>query len=68
MKYPKVAHKLPELFSLIIEIDDIIQATVSSPVPDFERYRAAKKVRRDYTRAAEKFIQRQKGGTGGALS
>lgn len=67
MKYPKVVHKLPELFSLIIDIDDAIQGILASSVPDFGKYKQAKSLRQQYTWAAEKFIQRQKGGTGGAL-
>lgn len=61
--YPAVKHKIPELFTLIITADALIEALRKLKVVNFEEFKIVRRERRDYTKAAENFIIRQKGGT-----
>ncbi len=64
--YPQVTHKLPELFSLIIDEDhkkeEISRQSIISN-DDRLSFMSLKKRRVELSGAAQKFIQRQKGGT-----
>lgn len=61
--YPEVKHKIPELFELIIKSDNLQDMYRKMPVVDFMKFRKNKRDRKEFTTSAEKFIQRQKGGT-----
>lgn len=61
-RYPKVEHKIPELFQIIIKVDKLLELFHARKVVPFKRFHAAKKRRVELSQAAEKFIQRQKGG------
>lgn len=63
--YPKVEHKIPELFQIIIKIDRVLAAMQSLSVISFSTLKRREKLlerRQELATAAEKFIQRQKGG------
>lgn len=62
IKYPKVEHKIPELFQLIIKNDYLGDLLKQFKVVSFNRFKQYKSRRIELERAAEKFIQRQKGG------
>jgi len=62
MDYPKVQHKIPELFQLIIASDNLLSLLKQVPVIDFSQFKKVRQERRDYLKAAENFIIRQKGG------
>lgn len=63
MIWPKVEHKLPELFELIIENDHLRQELKTSTVIPFQQFKDLKSVRTAFRTGAEHFIIRQKGGT-----
>lgn len=62
MKYPPVTHKIPELFQLIIELDNTRGLMKAESVVDFKAYKEVKAKKFDYSNAAENFIKRQKKG------
>lgn len=62
VKYPPVEHKLPALFDLIVKTDNILDFLREEKVVDFALYKKSKKERREFTKAAEKYVQRQKTG------
>lgn len=66
IEYPKVQHKIPKIFQEKIELDhfwlDFFQQSVIRVI-DYKRLRGRMLVCRD--RCGD-FIQRQRGGTGGA--
>lgn len=68
IQYPKVKHKLPPLFIEIIRADKLKDILLRTPVDTVEQWvkrkdhwNELKKRRTDYTIAAEKYVQRQKG-------
>lgn len=61
IKYPPVQHKIPELFMLIIEMDNLIALMkYEALVVSLEEWIATKARRRELTEGAEKFIKEQK--------
>lgn len=54
--------KLPEIFKLIILSDRLDDLLRKANVIDLKRVLANRMRRREFSQAAEKFIQRQKGG------
>ena len=65
MEYPKVKQKLPELFEVIITCDKEKEYLKKLPVIPFDDFKRNKQRRRDLTRAAEEFIIKSKGKSGG---
>lgn len=63
MQYPKVEHKLPELFDLIIQTDKNLQEIKSCDVIPFKEFKELNKQRNLCRIGAENFIIKQKGGT-----
>ena len=62
MKYPPVTHKIPELFQLIIELDNTRGLMKAESVADFKAYKEVRAKKFDCSSAAENFIKRQKKG------
>lgn len=60
MEYPRVKHKLPELFDLIIQLDREVEVINSSPVIFLKDYIDNKSLRKQYSMSAEKYCQRQR--------
>lgn len=60
--YPSVKHKLPDLFNVIIAADTHLSILKELKVIPFEKYKKYKQDRFAYTRSAENFVKRQKGG------
>jgi len=60
IQYPKVLHKLPELFRLIIESDHKKDEMKEAKVTDINVWKAHKAERQLFTWGAEKFIKEQK--------
>lgn len=63
MNYPKVEHKLPELFDLIIQTDNNLQEIKSCDVIPLKEFKVLRQTRDLYRIGAEHFIIKQKGGT-----
>jgi hypothetical protein len=62
LSYPAVKHKIPELFSLIIENDRQMAELKASDVIQMDLYKGLKSERTNFRRGAEAFIIKQKGG------
>ncbi len=60
--YPPVKHKIPKLFQLIIAADNLIDLLKKLKVVNLDQFKSIKKDRQDFTRAAENFVIKQKGG------
>jgi hypothetical protein len=63
IKYPKVEHKLPEVFQEIIKNDTRREEIRSSSTPSFQDFKDLKIDRQNLRLGAENFIVKQKGGT-----
>lgn len=61
LNYPKVEHKLPELFDRIIEVDNLYTELKTDKVVDIILYKETKTTRNQLITAGDKYIQRQKG-------
>lgn len=66
IKYPQVKHKLPDLFTEIIANDNSYRDNLYGTVTSLPRHLSLKKRKRELIDAGDKYVQRQKGGTGGA--
>lgn len=62
IKYPKVEHKLPEVFEEIIQSDAKRDELKFSSVPSFQEFKDNKELRSRLRIGAENFIVKQKGG------
>lgn len=62
IQYPKVEHKLPEVFEKIIQSDAKHQELKISSVPSFQEFKDNKELRSRLRIGAENFIVKQKGG------
>ncbi len=67
MEYPKVKHKLHELFDIIIDVDKYRELLRKLSVIPLDDVRQNKLRRQELTRAAEEYVKRQKGPSGGAV-
>lgn len=67
MEYPKVKHKLHELFDIIIDVDKYRELLRKLSVIPLDDVRQNKLRRQELTRAAEEYVKRQKGSSGGAV-
>lgn len=67
VEYPKVTHKIPELFEIIIDTDRYRELLRKRNIIPLDDIRENKLRRQELTRAAKEFLAKKGGGNKGAL-